>query len=911
MKQPGGPAGNGFCSKNDRMKASSMSSSSNKCSGIFMAVIILAVVCALLPRMTFAADFSSRQSVRAPINTGGPENWPEDGGLSTASGARQNPGRPAQSQTNPYEQAGSQPLQMPGQPERQEPGHAQPMQSQASPYEEPGQPAPPQPTQGTQNSRPAQPAATAAASGGPGNQPGANHPGREAQGATTGTREGLPLGDAANKQPEQPKPDPIYVDEAGNPVPKPLEPDKMLAEANDLMGEGKYDEALAILDKIRQIPGVNRKILEDALYLRSDCMWARYADNPLAGYEAIVSATNEAMNANIRSPHVPDALLRLGLANARVGNLDDARGHIVALMRRFPDFPGVAQGFTVLGQEELKKGLNAAAEKSFGTVLDKYPESNQLQNASVGLAHALVNQGKDDRANVILDFISKRWPRYYINDPQFLLMHAENENKLNHRDAALDLQWLFVNLNPRREGNDELLLEMGDEYLRQNNHDAANFVYRDIEQSFPGSRSALRARLRLAEGGIHEEPFTYAQMEPVFVKGSNPPLWQIYSELADSSATLPEAVSARLKQAMWLYWDKQYPEAMGKAAEYIDDYPESKGTDAAKEVLWQAFKKELDNSLAEQNYGRILLLWNGFPLVRERYGKIDAPLRYALAQGWKERGDDEKSFALLADFLKDPMDPNYGEAAFSQFFNYYLQNGQWDKILDLGKKVAHWKMDPQLQDQLDYAIALSAQNLGLNGPALAMWKKLANRIEIPLYQQAYATYFLAKDAEQRRDIRQAYELNRKVVEMFTRLADERSDKADPNRIKEAIASLMDICEVGNRIPEALEWAARYNPFVTQDSGEYPGLRFREARLHRKMGDNMRAEALLEGIVKSYPDSPFAKAAAGELRTFEVTRDLQHFMPNQAAEAKPADDSAGMQEGNWSAAAAKTGDEQKK
>lgn len=890
MQSWGEPAGIGLCSKNNRMKALSMSNSSKKYSCIFLVAIILAIFCAFLPLKAISAEVSSRQSLRAPINAGGPENWPEDGGLSTTSDGQVNssPSLALQpNQASPYQAS---PYDEPAMPQ------AEPQMQ----YEEP-EPQRTQPIQAAQSNQPAPPAAM--------QSPAPVNTGKAAQGAASGAREGLPLGNAAQPKAEEPKPDPIYVDEAGNPVPKPLEPEKMLAEANDLMGEGKYDEALAILDQIRQIPGVNRKILENALYLRSDCMWARYADNPLAGYEAIVSSTNEAMNANIRSPHVPDALLRLGLANARVGNLDDARGHIVALMRRFPDFPGVAQGFTVLGQEQLKKGLNAEAEKSFGTVLDKYPESNQLQNASVGLAHALVNQGKDDRANVILDFISKRWPRYYINDPKFLLMHAENEKKLNHRDAAMDLQWLFVNLNPRREGNDELLLEMGDEYLKQNNPDAANFVYRDIEQSFPGSRSALRARLRLAEGDIYEEP-TYAQMEPVFVRGSNPPLWQVYSDLANSSATLPEAIQARLKQAMWLYWDKQYPEAMGKAAEFIDDYPESKGTEAAKEVLWQAFKKELANSLAEQNYGRILLLWNGFPLVRERYGKMDAPLRYALAQGWKERGDDEKSFALLEDFLKDPMDPNYGEAAFSQFFNHYLQNSQWDKILDLGKKVAHWKMEPQLQNQLDYAIALSAQNLSLNGPALAMWKKLANRIEIPLYQQAYATYFLAKDAEQRRDIRQAYELNRKVVELFTRLSDERSDKADPNRIKEAIASLMDICEVGNRIPEALEWAARYNPFITQDSGEYPGLRFREARLHRKMGDSMRSEALLEGIVKSYPDSPFAKAAAAELRTFEVSRDLQHFMPKPTAEAKTDTGPAGLQEGNWSAAAA-SGDDKKK
>ncbi len=283
--------------------------------------------------------------------------------------------------------------------------------------------------------------------------------------------------------------------------------------------------------------------------------------------------------------------------------------------------------------------------------------------------------------------------------------------------------------------------------------------------------------------------------------------------------------------------------------------------------------------------------------MRERYGKIDAPLRYALSQGWLERGDEQKSFELLSEFLKDPMDAEYGEAAFSQFFNYYLQNGNWDKILDLGKLVQNWKMKPELQNQLEYALALSAQNLNLGAPALNRWKNLANRTDIPLYQQAYATYFLAKDAENRRDIRNAYEGNRKVIEMFTRLSDERSDKADPQRIKESIASLMDICEVGNRVPEALQWLERYNAFVGDDSPEYPGLRFREARLYRKLGDNARAQALLEDVAKRFPQSPFAQAATAELRTFDVSRDLQRYMTG----TPHPDDShgSGSTSGNWS------------
>ena len=183
-----------------------------------------------------------------------------------------------------------------------------------------------------------------------------------------------------------------------------------------------------------------------------------------------------------------------------------------------------------------------------------------------------------------------------------------------------------------------------------------------------------------------------------------------------------------------------------------------------------------------------------------------------------------------------------------------------------------------MRKQLDYAMALSAQNLNLAGPALSMWKMLADRTDIPLYQRAYATYFLARDAENRKDIRNAYRLNRQVIELFGQLQDERSDKADPQRIKEAIAALMDICEVGNRVPEALEWLKRYNTYVQENSPEYPGLRFREARLHRKLGDSSRAQALLENIVSQYGASPFAQAAAGELATFEVSRDLQAYMP---------------------------------
>ncbi|MFT4300128.1 MAG: tetratricopeptide repeat protein, partial [Desulfovibrio sp.] len=418
-------------------------------------------------------------------------------------------------------------------------------------------------------------------------------------GKVSGQTVGLTAGQHAPEEPAKaPEDRPvIYVDEQGNPVTKPIKPEVVMEEAERLLREHKYVEALPQLEKLKTLPGVSPELLEKTLYYISDCMWARYADNPLAGYEAIVSSTSEAMNANLRSPRVPEALLRLGLANVNVGNLVDAGGYIVALLRRYPDYPGVAQGFTSLGKAQLKRGLNERAEQSFSIVLDKYPESSYLQEASVGLAEALTKQKKFQNAQLILDFISKRWPRYYIDQPAFLLLQAGNDKALGKLATALNLYWLYYNLVPAHSGNDSLLLELGDIYARQGVWTTAEFVYSYVERQYAGTSPAATAQLRLAEKGIYDSPITYQEMSSVFAKADSGALWKIYSDLAAASNTAPEAVLARLKEAMWLYWDKKYTEAMGKAADFIDAYPDNANVPEARDLIWEAFQKELSNSL--------------------------------------------------------------------------------------------------------------------------------------------------------------------------------------------------------------------------------------------------------------------------------------------------------------------------
>lgn len=668
----------------------------------------------------------------------------------------------------------------------------------------------------------------------------------------------------------------VYVNEKGEVVPKPPEPDKMMIEAQGLMDKSQFAEALPILQELKVLP-LDAATHEKVLYHILETTHSLYAGKPLEGFEPIIAAASEAMNANLRSSRVPDALFRLGMTHLDVGNISEAEGYFKALKRRFPYDINVPVAFKNLGVAQLKAGKNAQAVKTLQTIMQEYPETSVLREAAVALARALYAVDDLENMAVITDFIDKRWARHYVEDQDYLLLLANSQARLNRLESALQHYWLYYNLVPAKKDNDKVLAQIGDLYLRTGRLPAAKELFEEILVRYPQSDGAALALLRLAEQGIHDTPVTIDEMFRVFVLSGESKPSTAYRTLQRDYPQAPRTVVAGMKLAMWQLWNKEYTDAMGAAADFIDAHPEHTDVEQARHVIMRAFAEELKNSLAEENYGRILLLWNGFPLVRERYGEIDANMRHALARGYIERGDDEKALELLSEFLKTPKNPVYSDYAFTLFFNKYLQAADWNALLDLGELVKDWPLKDEMRSQLDYALALSFENLGLAEKALPLWQKLAERTDIPLYEQAYATYFLAKDAERRRDIKAAYKSNLDTLKLFQRLQEERSDRADPDRIKEAMGSLMDITEVGNHIPEALEWVERYNQFVPEDSPEYPGLRFREARLYRKMGDNAKAKAQLEQIVKNAPESPFGQAAAVELRTFEVSRDLQNFI----------------------------------
>ena len=705
--------------------------------------------------------------------------------------------------------------------------------------------------------------------------------GEEISGSLTVPPEPVPAGShgAAVEAQKPVEPEILYVDEEGNPVPKPLDVNAMLAQARQLIQSMQYEPALEILEQVKAEPLAPEK-REELLYLISDATTGKYNGKWLEGYEPIVSTTSEAMNANLRSPQVPRALERLGMINLRTGNQQDAEGYFGVLHHKYSYDPLVPDVYYALGKDQLERGQYAEAVQSFQLVMQGYPESQVVRDSARDMAEALYKQGHYERAMTIIDFVDRRWPRIYIDDPSYLLLVADTQFRRGRLDDSLQTYWIYYNLVPDNPGNDQLLLNMGTIYLLKGDLDSANTLYAELLRKFPDSQYAPLAVLRQGEEGVFEGNLSVEALFGIFARPNLRTLPEVaYERLLKDYPASAEAVSAALRLAVWRLWNREYSTAMNLAEQFLQQHGDSPYAPRADEVILRAFAVELAMDLEEQNYDRILSRWERFPQVRGAYATLDDELRVALARAQINRGNEAEGFALLRPFLERPQDPKYGEYVYKLNLARALRNEDWQGIVDLGAMVENWNFPQAEQNEQVYAMAIARENMGQTPEAVPLWAQLYSRDDIPLYQKAYANYFMARDAERRRSIHDAYELNKATLRLFERLAVEQPERADSARVQESLVALMDVTEVANRFAEALEWAEEYSSFVPEDSTEYAAFRFRLARLYRKMGDLARWQFYLEDIIQREPESVFGQMAASELRTHQVARDLSRFTPD--------------------------------
>ncbi|WP_247648340.1 tetratricopeptide repeat protein [Pseudodesulfovibrio sp. zrk46] len=645
-----------------------------------------------------------------------------------------------------------------------------------------------------------------------------------------------------------------------------------LYEAQNMMFNGALATALPLYEEILKQPDVPDDVREETLYAVADIKKEMHKDELEDYFEEISQAFIEAMNSNLRSNRVPRSLLNLGLLNLRVGNFPEAKAYFKILQEKYPDDDNIPSISYYWGEYYYRKGDFKKAADQFQYLIQTFPEHELVKQAAYYLADSLNRTGFVDQAYQIVDYIDKRWPDYYMENPQFLRLAGNVEMKLRKWPQAKNHFFTYYNLNPEADGSDVVLARLGDIYIRENEKDAARLIYQKVVQDYPDKEGGLVAKMRLAEEGIYDEP-AMAAMATVFDRPYNKRPENIYKEIINDHPESPLAPIAQLKLAMWYAFNKKYPEALAAAQDFIEKHPDSPFVDRARKLGDSVFALAVPGMVAEERYGRIVRYWETYDFIGTEDTKVDDRTRLNVATSYWKVDQPVKALEIIKPFLGKRQIPEISDEALGLAVNIYLDELAWKEIADLvAMAKSNWKLNPEQLRQLDYARAMSLQNLGDSNKALAMWAELAKDTKVDPAFRAYAMYYMAKAAMERQDLRKVFVYAQEALSLLLQT------KGDPEKIKDVVLMSIYATERSGRYTEALKWAKQYDEYIDVDNPEWASTRFKLARIYRKAGAMDEWKQLLTDIIEKKPESLQAQLAKSALDTYDLEQQVQQYSP---------------------------------
>jgi len=634
----------------------------------------------------------------------------------------------------------------------------------------------------------------------------------------------------------------------------------------------QYDAALEQLGHIISDKRAPKDMREEALYMKGDVLYAKYGDDLAGHFDEVNGAYEIAMNANLDSSRVPAALLKRGVLNLRVDNVPEAKAFFKILRDKYKNDPNVPLTYYYWGDYHFKNKDYERAADEFQYLVQVYPDCTFVREASLGLARSLKELGYDEQAYKIVDFIEKRWPRFYIEFPPFLQLEGDAAYAVKDYEAAKDFYWAYYNIDPRGDDADIILARIGDAYVNMDRFDAAREIYEKAVSDFPDREGGLVSKMRLAEEGIYDEP-SLAQMYSIFDRPLTLRPSRIYKEIIKDHPESKLAPLAQLKLAIWELWNKRYLDGLKASSDFVKNYPESELLPRAVDVGMQSFSAMSKALVAEENYPLIVKLWEKYPFLREHKDQLSPGACMALGLSFWKEGQPGRTLALTEPYLKKPQIPEISEMAMSLALSVYLDNQAWDKVVEVAKDVKNWELTPEHQRELNYAQGLAFENLGKMDKSKSFWKKLAQDKELDPRQRAYAQNFMAQSLYDDRKYKEAYEYAQESLSLLL------DTQGNENRIRDDLRILMDVTEKTGRIPETLKWAAEYEKHMKKDDPSYPALKYRVAGLYRKAGDTDRWKNMLKTLAKESSDTLYGRMASSDLELAALEENAQQYQPD--------------------------------
>jgi tetratricopeptide (TPR) repeat protein len=329
---------------------------------------------------------------------------------------------------------------------------------------------------------------------------------------------------------------------------------------------------------------------------------------------------------------------------------------------------------------------------------------------------------------------------------------------------------------------------------------------------------------------------------------------------------------------MWSLWQKDYDACFSLCNEIVMAAPNDPLAARALEVSRNAFSMLAAESVNTKRYVRVLDFWNRYPLLHTQEEFLDPESRLALAVSQWEGANPDAALDTLEPFFLGGKIPEYSEMALILGLTIQVEYDRWAAVEELLNRVEMWEITPETRRQMDYALGLAYENQGKSPSALPIWKNLYEQNSLPPEQQAYADYFLARQAEKDKDYETAYRIGQEALRRLKDLAALNPGQADTEKIKNILGSLMGIAQSSGMIQDALDYGGEYLQYSDQGSDDALSIMYNMAALHRRRGSMGEWEKILTELSANYPQSYYGKAAATQLSSYNMDREAAKYAP---------------------------------
>lgn len=669
---------------------------------------------------------------------------------------------------------------------------------------------------------------------------------------------------------EDAEPQVVVQPDFDEPADEPGDYEDLIFAARAMMSGGDFRGAVNILEGLINDPGLPDQYLEEVLYTHAEANFQRFRHDLRNNFTQVIAPFERAVNYDPNSERLPDALLSLGYIHLQVGNEPEARGYFNLLRDKYPEDPAVPSTYYYWGDYYSRQGEFQEAADNFEKIVQDFPEDQLVRPAAINLARALSELDFHRDALDILEFIESRWPRNYIDDPDFLILAGYILYRNDRLDDARNRFLHYINLIPDGDQVAVSMARIGDIYLLQGNKQAAKDMHEQTVRMYPDEEGGLIAAMRLAEEGIYDDP-QISDFDRTFSMRPR----AIYKRISDEFPDSPLAPVALLKLAMWDIYHGyfNYQESLDAIESFYERYSHKELWPRALDVGFEAFSSVVAQEYPESNYQEIIDTWEDYKYLNEHPEHLGNEERLALATSYWNRDRKEEALKVAGPFLQQDEIDEHNHAALSLLLSIYLDTANWQAILGLDEQVEGWDLHRDKRLQMDYARALALQNTAREDEALPLWRRLAVETDFPGSQKAFALFYLALDAFDKQDYQNTYIFAQESLAMFM-------EQEEPNiqRIMTCLDMLIDATSNTGRLREALGWALEYENYIDQDDPDWPATQYRLARMYRLNHQYENWEETLRGIIENFPNDMFSRMAQSDLNTMRLTREAEQYRP---------------------------------